>query len=165
MELKITTPRNDENMEFDETSNRYVLTLEYAKAHFPNVFRDDQVLKQRLIKNSRKIYDFIHYRGYSGNRKVVDFLLNRTAEGRDFLLQALSTQMEADAQSGYNDLSQAPAVNVATGQVIDREVLANNQICVDAEQIIENSASWFGVPITYRARYPWRLFLLAGEGK
>lgn len=159
MELHAIKPYDDENLRFDERTKRYVLTLEFAKRNLPSTYRDDTVLLKRLDLNSRKIYDFIHYRGCSANRPVVDALLNRTQEGRGFLLELLAVQMEADAQSGFNDLSQAPAINLANGSVIDRDQLRANQISVDAEQIVDDSSAHFGVTITLRQRYPWNLFL------
>ena len=161
MKLNPRKPYDDPKMYFDEEEGRYVLTIECAKDLFPNNFRDDGVLLKRLKKNSRKIYNFIHYRGASVNREVVDFLLNRTEEGRKFLYAVLTEQMEADVETGYNDLSSSPAVNVSNGQVIDRELLAQNQISVDAEQIINDSASYFGVSIVLRTQFPWAYFALA----
>lgn len=164
MRLNIERPYDDENLRFDGKSGRYVLTFEYAKAHFPPNFKDDETLKLRLEANSRKIYNFLHYRGYAQNRKAMDFMLNETKEGRDFLLALLSEQMEADVASGFNDLSSIPAVNPANGNVIDREQLRANQISVDAEQIVDDSAAWFGIPITLRQRYPWYYLDLAKGG-
>lgn len=160
MKLSIIQPYDDSKMEFDETAGRYVLTLSYVKAMFGNNFHDDEVLLTRLKKNSRKIYNFIHYHSYSGNAPVVEFLLNKTKEGRQFLLDALTEQMEADSESGFNDLSSTPAVNVSTGQIMDREQLYANQISVDTEQIILNSHRYFGVSIISRTKYPVGYFLL-----
>jgi hypothetical protein len=67
--------------------------------------------------------------------------------------------MEADNETGYNDLSNAPAVNVANGQVLDRNQLIANQLCVDAEQIVDSSATYFGVPICFATCYPWNYFM------
>lgn len=163
MKLNIKEPYDDDKMRFDNSAKRYVLTLEYAKAEFPDTFRDDGVLSKRLNKNSRKVYDFIYYRGASCNRSVVEFLINRTEQGREFILQVLAAQMEADAESGYNDLSSTPAINVSNGQVIDRNLLAQNQICVDAEQIIDGSASYFGQSIVSRTQFPFYYFVMAGS--
>lgn len=162
MKINIKEPYDDDKMRFDGSANRYVLTLEYAKKEFEETFRDDGVLSKRLNKNSRKVYDFIHYRGATANRPVVDFLLNRTEQGREFILQVLTAQMEADTESGYNDLSSTPAINASNGQYIDRNLLAQNQLCVDAEQIIDQSASYFGVSIVLRTQFPFTYFVMAG---
>ena len=162
MKLNVIEPFDDSKMEFDPNLG-YVLTIEYAKSMFGNNFHDDEILLKRLRKNSRKIYNFIKYRAYSGNAEVVDFLLNRTREGRQFLLDALTEQMEADSESGFNDLSSTPAVNVSNGQVMDREQLYANQISVDAEQIILNSHRYFGVSIITRTKFPIGYFIMESK--
>lgn len=155
MNINVIQPYTDNNLEWNEELGRYELTLAYFKAHFQNNFNDDQILLNRIKKNSRKVYNFIKYRGYSMNWKVTEFLLNRTEQGREFLLAVLSEQMEADNESAYNDLSSTPALNASNGQFIDRELLYANQVSVDTEQIIENSATYFGVSIVLRSLYPF----------
>ena len=155
MNINVIQPYTDDRLEWNEDTKRYELTIAYFKAHFPNNFNDDQTLLNRIRKNSRKIYNFIKYRGYSMNWKVAEFLINRTQQGREFILEVLTEQMEADNESGYNDLSSTPALNASNGQFIDRELLYANQISVDAEQLIENSASYFGVSIVSRSLYPY----------
>ena len=155
MNLNVITPTSDNKLSWNEDLQRYELTIEYFKSLFGNNFHDDQTLLNRLKKNSRKVYNFIRYRGYAQNWKVTEFLINRTQEGRNFILAALTEQMEADAESGFNDLSSIPAVNAANGQVLDREQLYANQVSVDTEQIIENSSTYFGVCIVSRTLYPW----------
>ena len=151
----------DDKMVYNEITGQYELALNYVKSLFQITFKDDTTLQKRIPKNSRKIYNFIFYRSYSSNSRVINFLLNETENGRKFLFDVLSEQMEADLQTGYNDLSNQPAVNVANGQAIDRNVLANNQISVDTEQVIENSASYFGgINLLYRSIFPAGLFLL-----
>ena len=163
--LTIVKPQSDAKMEWDSASKRYVLAMGYFKDEFGSNFHDDGVLLKRLKQNSRKVYNFIRYRSYSQNWEVVEFMLNHTQEGKDFLLELLSTQMEADNETGYNDLSNAPAVNVANGQVLDRNQLIANQLCVDAEQIIDSSSTYFGVPICFATCYPWNYFLWVRENK
>lgn len=151
--MKTITPYDDEKMTFH--GGRYQLTLQVVKDEFENTFQDDQILKKRIRKNSKKVYDFIFYRGYSGNKDIIEKLINHTDEGRKFIFEVLVSQMEADLESGYNDLSMTSPVNVSNGQVIDREILANNQVSIDTEQLIENSATYFGVSIVYRSPFPW----------
>lgn len=159
--LNTITPYSDNDLTFDESLGMYLLTIQKVKSVYDNNFQDDQTLLKRIKKNSRKVYNFIYYRGFSANKKAITFLLNRTKEGREFILGVLLEQMEADLESGYNDLSSSPAVNISSGQVIEREHLAQNQVSVDTEQLIENSAYYFGVPITLRAPFPWRYFLVS----
>lgn len=161
--LKVIKPESDNNLEWD--GKRYILKMSYFKDEFGSNFHDDGVLLKRLKQNSRKVYNFIRYRSYSQNWEVVEFMLNHTQEGKDFLLELLSTQMEADNETGYNDLSNAPAVNVANGQVLDRNQLIANQLCVDAEQIIDSSSTYFGVPICFATCYPWNYFMWARGNK
>ena len=117
-------------------------------------YADDNVLDKRIKKNSRKIYNYIKYHSYSGNSYFVDVLLNKTEEGRRFLKDILLEQMEADNETGFNDLSSQPAVNVANGNIIDRDELRRNQISVDTEQIIERNTDYFGFNICLMSRFP-----------
>ena len=157
MKLNVITPYDDAKMVWNGDLNRYELTIEFFKNNFQNNFHDDQTLLNRIKKNSRKVYNFIRYRGYSMNWKISEFLINRTQEGREFILAALTEQMEADNESAYNDLSSMPAVN-ANGNAFDRELLYANQISVDTEQLIENSATYLGVCVVSRTLYPYPLY-------
>lgn len=147
-------PYPDNDLTWNEKTKQYELTLQYCKDNFDDNFRDDGVLQKRIIKNSRKIYRFIYYHVASFNKRVVDVVLNGTQEGRDFLKEILSVQMEADIETGFNDLSSTPAINLGNGKDIDRNELYRNQICVDAEQVFDTSDRWFGFRIGYQAPFP-----------
>ena len=165
MEYKFTKPYSDEKLTWNNQTNRYELTLEYVTNLFDNTFKDTGVLAKRITKNSRKIYNFIYARANSHNKEIIDFVLNNTENGRKFLIDVLTEQMEADIETGFNDLSSVPAVNTATGQVMDRGQLVLNQISVDAEQIVQSSANYFGFSIVYSAPYPYFYFLFFRNAK
>lgn len=153
-------PYSDSKLKWDEESKQYILTIEYFKDNFDDNFVDDGVLVKRLKKNSRKIYRFIRNRVNSRNLQLVENLLATTEQGRQFMLEILSTQMEADAETGFNDLSSTPAVNLSNGQVIDRNEFYKNQVSVDAEQVFDDSDSYFGFRIGYQAPFPPIFFTL-----
>ena len=153
-QLHKITPYSDEKLKWNEETQQYELTLEYCKNLFDDTFADDEVYKKRIKKNTRKIYRFITNRTYSRNRPVVKNVINKTQEGRDFILELLTTQMDADVQTGFNDLSEVPAVNVSNGQIIDRNELYRNQVSVDTEQIFDDSDAYFGFRIGYQAAFP-----------
>lgn len=153
-------PYSDEKLTWDENSEQYVLTKQYFKATYDSVYADDGVLEKRLRENSKLIYRFIKNRTYSRNRPVVKNVLNYTQEGRDFIFELLDAQISADAETGYNDLSKTPAINVANGQIIDRNELYRNQVCVDAEQVFDDSDSYFGFRIGYQCPFPPIFFVL-----
>lgn len=153
-------PETNEELRWDADHNQYVLTIEYFKNNFDSVFTDDEELRKRLEKNSRKIYRFIRNRVYSRNRPIVDKVINYTQEGRDFIKELLTTQIEADAETGFNDLSSTPAVNLSNGQVIDRNELYRNQVSVDTEQVFDDSDAYFGFRIGYQAAFPPIYFVL-----
>lgn len=157
--LNIKKPYDDQFLKFNEATKRYELTIEFVKNEFDSNFRDDKVLQRRIEKNSRKIYNYIKYHSYSGNSELINKLLNETEEGRSFLKAVLYEQMEADIETGFNDLSSQPAINVANGQIIDRAELQKNQISVDAEQIIDRNADYFGFNICVMTRFPLMLQL------
>lgn len=157
-QLYFVSPYSDGDLEYDESSERYCLTFEFAKAQaWGNNFRSDDELRRRLKANSRLIYSYIRNRGYSANWPLTKKALNQTEQGRAFLLDALSAQMEADAESGFNDLAKASPIDLAQGRVIDRNEIRRNQISVYAEDVIDSSASYLGFNVLYRSAYPTAL--------
>lgn len=156
--LKKIKPYTDNKLEWDEKTQQYSLTLEYCKNEFENTFADDGVLQKRIKKNTRKIYRYIYSHINSYNKPVVDGVLSKTQEGRDFILEMLSIQMEADIETGFNDLSNTPAINLSNNQVLDRNELIRNQICVDAEQVFDSSDRYFGFRLGYQSWYPYSFF-------
>lgn len=147
-------PYSDSKLNWNEETQKYELTLQYCKREFDNNFADDEVLKKRIKENTRLIYRFIKYRVASFNRRVVDSVLTNTEEGRNFIFEMLSTQMSADVETGYNDLGKTPAINVANGQIIDRNQLWINQVTIETEQVFDSSDSYFGFRIGYQAPFP-----------
>lgn len=156
--LKIINHYDDDNLKFNETTGRYELTIAYCKDNFESTFKTDKILARRIKLNSQVVYNYIALHVALVNKPVVAFLLNRTQEGRDFLLEILSAQMYADIQTGYNDLMFQPAVNFA-GQDKDRQAIRQNALCVAAEQAFEESDNYFGVRISYQGQFPYPYFL------
>ena len=152
--LKTITPYSDDSLTYDETTKKYYLTLDFCKAEFDPNFRDDAVLEKRIRKNTRVIYNFIHSRINNSNTQIVDFIITNTQEGRDFMLKLLETQMEADVDNGFNDLSLTPAINVSNGQIIDREEIRRNLVTVEVENLFYNSAKYLGINISYAGPFP-----------
>ncbi len=153
-------PYSDNELVWNENTKQYELTLEYFKSNYDDNFADDEETKKRLKKNSRLIYRFIKYRTCSYNRRIVDKVINYTQEGRNFIKEMLSTQMESDVETAYNDLSKIPAINVANGQVIDRNLLHANEVSVPTEEIWDSSDDWFGFRLGYQAPYPPIYFVM-----
>lgn len=152
--LTFITPYSDEALKWDATAGRYELTCEWVKANLGNPFKDDATLCRRIKKNSRKIYNYIFFRSFSGNAKAVKDVITYTKEAREWLFEVLTTEMEADCDSGYNDISQAPAINTANGQSIDRNLLWLNTISVDTEQAILSCTKYLGINIMSQAPLP-----------
>ena len=158
--LTIIKPYDDDNLKFNQNTGRYELTIQYCKDNFETTFKNDGVLQRRIRLNTQVVYTFINLRVTSVNKGVVAFLLHRTQEGRDFLLELLSAQMYADIQTGYNDLLFQPAVNF-NGADKDRTQIKLNSLCVAAEQVFDESDNYFGIRIGYQGQFPYQLFLLA----
>ena len=166
--MKITViqkPFDDEVLKFNETTGRYELTIQYVKDNFSISFRDDTVLKERIKKTTRKIYNVIYARSYTANKQVIDFMLHRTQQGRVFIHDLLFEQLEADLQTGYNDLSSMPAINYAKGNIIPREEQIRNQISVDTEQILDRSEEYFGINIMYSSAFPFYVYNFVEKNK
>lgn len=157
--LHAIKPTTDSKLKWNEESERYELTLEYCKSEFEDNFRDDEELKRRIKRNTKVVYGFIRYRVASYNREIVKRVLNNTKEGRDFIFEMLTTQMDADVETAYNDLAKQPAINMANGQIIDRNQIWANQVSVETEQIFDDSDAYFGFRIGYQAPLPRNLLV------
>lgn len=137
-------------------NDMYILTPEFVKDQLDVHYKDDETLLKRIKANSRKIYNYIYSHAYSSNRPVIERLLNKTPEGYKYLKDALLTQMEADLETGINDLTKQPAINMSNFNTLDRNLLFINQITPDTEQILDNSKAYFnGINILYQG--PLRL--------
>lgn len=154
-------PYDDESLEFNEETGRYQLTLAYVKKENDITFRSDGVLRKRIKNNSKLVYHFLYLRSNSANYFALDFLLQRTEEGRKFLLDVLSEQMEADLETGYNDIGKQPAINFASGQIINRDEIQRNIVSVTTENLIYESHKYFGFNAISQAVLPSQVFLIA----
>lgn len=159
MKLTIyTKPYDDEKIKFNTITGRYELTIQAVKSACDVNFKDDATLEKRITQTSRIIYNYLFSRSYSGNKQVVQFLLDRTEEGRKFLFEILMAQMLADNETAYNDLTKLPSINMSTGQAFDRNVIYSNRVCLDAETIADNNDVYFGVNILVQIRFPFDMF-------
>lgn len=159
-QLHIIKPHTDDELIWNEKTKQYELTLEYFKSNFEENFKDDEETKKRITQNSRLVYRFIRNRTCSYNRRIVNKIVNYTQEGREFIKEMLTTQMESDVETGYNDLSKIPTINVANGNVIDRNLLYANEVSVPTEEIWDSSDDWFGFRLGYQAPFPPIYYLM-----
>ena len=157
--FKFINNYDDNNLKWNENTGRYELTIQYCKNNFETTYKNDGVLERRIKLNSQVVYNYIALRVATVNKPVVNFLLNKTQQGRDFLLELLSAQQYADIQTGYNDLLFQPAINF-NGNDKDRNLIKQNALCVAAEQILNESDNYFGVRLTYQGQFPWPFFAL-----
>ena len=149
----IPKPYDDNNMKFDESTQRYELTIQCLKDQFGDGYKDDNVTNRRIKLNSRVVYTYIYYHTATFNRQLVNLLLTRTKEGRQFIFDILKEQQYADLEYSYNDLAYAPAINF-NGQDKDRNEIKRNTLCVAAEEIFQNSSQYFGFNIGYLGQFP-----------
>lgn len=155
-------PQNDEILEWNVNTGRYQLTLQYVKSLRDVLpYRTDRMAQQRIKQTSLRVYNYIVNHSNSANRPVIDFLLNKTENGRKFLIEVLTSQMEADMEYGYNDLMVRPALNSATNQMLDRDEIRLNSISLETEEIINDSVGYFGFNLCVLMPYNWYLFDLA----
>ena len=152
--LNFTQPYTDDVLTWNSSLQQYELTPQFVKSNLDIHFADDDILAKRIKKNSRKVYKYIKYRAFSGNVPYINTLLNQTLEGREFILQVLLEQLDADNETGFNDLSSQPAIDMASGREINRESLFANQISVDTEQLIDTNNEYFGFNIMVQYAYP-----------
>lgn len=157
----ISNPYDDDELFFNESTQRYELKLSYLKNEYGTVYKDDQVAQRRIKLNSRVVYSYINIHTAEHNRHVINFLLHKTKEGRKFLFDILNEQQYADIESGYNDLMYNPAVSFGNGKDLDRNEIRRNNLCVGAENIFLNSPNYFGFNIGYLGQFPHFVYLLA----
>ena len=150
---------NDDVLEWNENTDRYQLTFAYVKTlREKNPYRNDRELKDQIKKTSLRVYNFIASHSNTANRQVVSFLLNKTENGRKFLKEVLTCQMEAEMEYAYNDLVVRPVINAVDGKEGDRDTFRLNAISIETEMLIEDSPNYFGFNICYMGAYPWSLF-------
>lgn len=147
-------PYSDEKMLYNETTKQYELQSAWVKSQFGNPFADDNVLDQRIKRNTRKVYNYIFSHGYSGNRKAITAIINHTEEYRQFIYDALFSQMEADLASGYNDQ------DLYVGKTKDeRELQQLNQVSVNTENILKSSNGYGNINLLYAGAFPYGVYL------
>jgi len=139
--MTFSNPYNDETMYYDIKTHRYVLCLSYAKSLVGNAYNDDGVMDKRLKEISLNVYNFIYSQGHTSNKKYTKLFLNATENGRNLLIEALGAQLSADAENGYNDMVKQNPIDFNSGNVIDRDKIIYNQVCIQCQKIIENSPS------------------------
>lgn len=155
--MKYLKPETDEKMEWNEEQEQFILTRAYCKQTFDLAYRDDGTLDKRRKKNSRVVYNALRDRFNSDNIAMGFYLINNTEGGRKFILDVLTEQMEADIQNGYNDLGVTSPINVANGQVIDKNAIRMNMLCQSAEMLVDNPKLYFPFNIFMSFPYPWNL--------
>ena len=147
-------PYSDVKMLYNENTNQYELQLAWVKENFGNPFADDNVLEQRIKRNTRKVYDYIFSHGYSGNRKAITAIINHTEEYRKFIYDALFSQMESDLASGYNDQD----LYVAKTRD-DRQLQQLNQVSVGTENILKSSNGYGGINLLCATVFNYMVYL------
>lgn len=161
--LTPTKPYTDSKLEWSEEDGRYYLTLEYCNKEYDHNFKDDDILKKRIRKNSKNIYNYIRYHTNSRNIPIVTALLYRTEEGRNFIFDLLSTQFEADVETGFNDIGDVTPIDVSSGQIMDRNEIRRNLISVATEEIYDNSVNYFGINLSYQGVFPAYYYYFLGR--
>ncbi len=155
----LKNPYDDEKLIYNNETGRYELTMEEAKTLFDVMpIKNDSVLKRRLKDNSRLVYNYLVNHSNTANRQVINFMLNRTENGRKFIYAVLMAQIESDLEYATNSLGKMPTVNVQSGQVMDRYLVRENMLCLNAENEIDDSVNYFGFNICYAEPYPTSIF-------
>ena len=148
------TPYSDEKMLYNATTQQYELDMGFVKGEFGNLYSDDNVLQVRIKRNTRKVYNYIFSRAYSGNRKIILAIINHTEEYRQLIFDALYSQIEADLASGYND--QDLYVKDTHEQ---RSMQQENQVSVATQNILENSGGYGGVNLLFAGLFNYLVYL------
>lgn len=147
-------PYSDEKMLYNTDTNQYELQLAWVKDNFGNPFVDDNVLSQRIKRNTRKVYNYIFSHGYSGNRKAITAIINHTEEYRQYIYDALFSQMEADLASGFNDQ------DLYVGKTKDERYLQHlNEVNTATENILKSSNGYGGINLLFAGAFAYGIYL------
>ena len=148
------TPYSDEKMLYNETTKQYELTIAWVKNAFGNPFADDNVLEQRIKGNTRKVYNYIFSHSYSGNRKIILAIISHTNEYREYIFDALISQMESDLASGYNDQDK-----YLSKTKDERDMQHLNQVSVGTENILKSSNGYGDINLLYMGTFAYQIYL------
>ena len=147
-------PFSDDTMLYNETTKQYELRLAWVKENFGNPFADDGVLEMRIKRNTRKVYNYIFSHSFSGNRKAITAVINHTQEYRDYIKDALISQMESDLASGYNDQDlYVPRTKD------ERDLQYVNQVSAGTENILKASNGYGNINLLYMGAFPYMIYL------
>lgn len=145
---------------YNKDLHMWVLDVSVLKSMMPNA-RSDEQLARKALSYSRHIYNWLYKNVVTTqNRSLVEFLISCTIEGRNAMLNALQEQAEADAESNINTLSISSPVDLATGNVIDEDLLRSASIALyakdlltDASVLVGNNRFYFNKRFDYGVRF------------
>lgn len=152
--METITPYTDEKLVYNTTTNTYELDLEWVKNNLGNTYRDDGVLQLRIKKNTRKVMQYIYSHSYSANRKIINAIITHTQEYRDYIYDALFSQMEADMASGYNDNDM-----YVPDTKDNRNLQFVNEVSVATQNILESGIGYGGINILYMGVFNYSIYL------
>ena len=93
-------------------------------------------------------------RDSDGNRKTITAIINHTEEYREFIYDALFSQMESDAASGYNDQD----LYVPKSKD-ERELQQINEVSVNTENILKSSNGYGGINLLFASAFNSAVYL------
>lgn len=155
--MKKIEPYSDAKMLYNKENDRYELNRNWVKNNFDIPF-DDNILDKRIKKNTRVVYNRIFEIANTSNRQIINKIINHTEEYRNYIFDCLSSQIESDLISGYND--QGAFVPESKEQ---RDMQKLNAVSVDTERIIYNAKSYGGINLVYGGVLPTWVYLFAME--
>lgn len=154
LDMKTILPYSDEKMLYNEETKQYELSIAWVKSEFGNPFADDGVLQKRIMRNTRKVYNYIFSCSNSANRKIITAIISHTEEYREFIYDALFSQIEADLASGYNDQDL-----YVPKDLNERYLQYVNEVSIMTKNIIDNSKGYGGINLISAALLPTSVFL------
>lgn len=152
--MKHIQPYSDDRMLYNEETKQYELKLSWVKANYGNPYNDDNTLSVRIKRNTRKVYNYIFSHGFSGNRKAILAIINHTEEYRQYIFDALSSQIEADLASGYNDQDHFVARSVD-----ERNMQLINQVSAETETVLKSAMGYGGINLLFASAFHHSVYL------
>jgi hypothetical protein len=139
--MAVIKPFNDNKLLYDRETHRYILNYTGVGEHVDAGQAYGSIEKQRakMSQISRTIYNYIYYTTNEKNRDYVELKLATESTLRNVIYEAMLSQLLADVESGADSVKNQTAVNMETGNIMDRTQLMRNIISIEAEMIVTAS--------------------------
>lgn len=129
-------------MQYDNTSHRWHLTIEDTREIIENiesVYGSREKAERELKAQSRSVYYWIFNRIPTQNKDIVEYTLAKDSRIQKDLKEVLIAQLEYDLKTGGSAIDKQSGIDFKNNSQMPRSRIAESQISIQAEQILENA--------------------------